>query len=409
MKKKILVITQCVPFPLDTGGNQAVFNGIEAIRNDFDIIVTCYNPYNIQTIDQLKEVWPDVRIIPFIYNKWKQSKSFLLDKLVERICNKLEPDGIYNYSSAMITNRFNHYVPEFYEFLNKLICEEQVDFVQCEFMCNLPLVHCLPQTVKKVFVHHELEFCRNEQLFCAKGYNDAYSRYVLNMLKQDEIASLSLFDGVITLSDVDAKKLYDEGVTSKIFPSFALVKPCNKFYEIEDVFNKRISFVGPESHLPNKNGVRWFLDNVWSLIQSESTDWTFEIIGKWSEDTRSEYCKKYSGVKFLGFVDDLGEALKGTIMIVPLLIGSGIRMKLLEASNMGIPFVSTTIGAEGLPFKHNESCMIANTPKDFAHCILAMQDPKIQQKMAMNAKKNVSKTFSLEQLRKNRLDAFAHL
>lgn len=74
-------------------------------------------------------------------------------------------------------------------------------------------------------------------------------------------------------------------------------------------------------------------------------------------------------------------------MIVPIRIGSGIRMKLLEASNLGIPFVSTTVGAEGLPFKHKQDCLLADSVDSFVECILAMKELPLQRKLANNAYK----------------------
>jgi glycosyltransferase involved in cell wall biosynthesis len=73
-------------------------------------------------------------------------------------------------------------------------------------------------------------------------------------------------------------------------------------------------------------------------------------------------------------------------MIVPILTGSGMRMKILEAAAMSLPFVTTSIGVEGLNFKDHESCLIADTPEDFAQSIIKLSmDAKLRKSLAERA------------------------
>ena len=135
----------------------------------------------------------------------------------------------------------------------------------------------------------------------------------------------------------------------------------------------------------------------------------FDIIGNWSENRIKEYSLKYKDVHFLGFVDDLYAAIKDSTMIVPITIGSGIRMKILEASSKGVPFVSTSVGAEGIPVVNGQDCFIANTPDEFIESILKLQNPDLRHQFAENANMMIRKHYSLEALRKNRLEIYEKL
>ena len=93
-------------------------------------------------------------------------------------------------------------------------------------------------------------------------------------------------------------------------------------------------------------------------------------------------------------------------MIVPITIGSGIRMKILEAASRGVPFVTTTVGVEGIPVENGVHCFVADTPGDFFEAVVKLQDTELRRRFAVNANQLVKKCFSVEALRKNRLDIY---
>ena len=90
-------------------------------------------------------------------------------------------------------------------------------------------------------------------------------------------------------------------------------------------------------------------------------------------------------------------------MIVPILIGSGMRMKIVEAANHSCPFVTTTIGVEGLYFKDQEECFIADTPIEFAQNILKLlSNRELQMKQAKAIKKRFEENYSIQILGQKR-------
>ena len=111
----------------------------------------------------------------------------------------------------------------------------------------------------------------------------------------------------------------------------------------------------------------------------------------------------------MGFVDDLESAIQNTIMIVPITIGSGIRMKILEAANLGIPFVSTSVGAEGIPVLSGRHCLLADDPSDFVDAILQLKDHEKRAMFIQNAHQLIETNYSLEALRRNRRALYASI
>ena len=155
------------------------------------------------------------------------------------------------------------------------------------------------------------------------------------------------------------------------------------------------------------NGVTWFLDNVWSLILKENPNFTFKIIGKWDEKIKTEYQKKYRNLFFCGFVDNLAMVISECIMVIPILIGSGIRMKILESVNFYSPFVTTTVGVEGLDFINGKECIIADEPQAFATGVLKIATDKVlQHNLTKAAHEKLIEMYSPEASVQRRLNIY---
>jgi len=125
-------------------------------------------------------------------------------------------------------------------------------------------------------------------------------------------------------------------------------------------------FLGSFRHGPNLAALNWFLERVFPLVVKELPDTRLIIIG--SDPPAPHTLPNYdSNVELHGFVDDVREALaRYAVFICPILTGSGVRVKLLEAFASGIPAVSTRLGAEGLNELDGELCALGDTAEEFA-------------------------------------------
>ncbi|WP_295940094.1 glycosyltransferase [uncultured Alistipes sp.] len=406
--KKILVILGWQPFPFTYGGNQAFYNGIEALRGSYDIYITYPTDkagMESKGLSELRRTWPDVKIMPYQKQDVYKNRLLIARKVFDKLCRRFFKNNTYYRKERELVMSREYREPGFYDYIAGLVDMHGIDIAQIEFIPALDLVYALPDHVKKVFVHHELRYVRNELLLKRWGDdNSAYYKAQVKALTDLEIAQLNRYDLIVTLSGVDKEKLVKMGVAKPIFPSFAMVKPYDTQVGVSR-FDKVLTFVGPEDHIPNKDGLEWFLTECWPKLLERDGAWRLHVIGKWV----SPPCADCQGVTFLGFVNDLRQALEGTVMIVPIRIGSGIRMKILEAANIGVPFVSTTIGAEGLPFEDGVDCFIADEPGEFVEKILRLDDISLQDTFVKHANTVVRKYYSLERLRESRLEAYEML
>ena len=133
----------------------------------------------------------------------------------------------------------------------------------------------------------------------------------------------------------------------------------------------QLCFLGSMDWMPNIDGMSWFLDEVWNAIVSAQPEAQLRVIGRNPPASLVQKGQGAASVTFTGTVDDIRPHLDDVeLAVVPLRVGGGTRLKILELMAAGIPVVSTNIGAEGLPVEHGRHLVLADTPRDMAKGVL---------------------------------------
>ena len=170
-------------------------------------------------------------------------------------------------------------------------------------------------------------------------------------------------------------------------------------------------YLGALDWAANTQGLEWFLKNVWPLVHEKYPDLTFYIAGRKMNDEHRKYYQTYPNVLAIGEVPD-AEAYhhsKG-IMVVPLLAGSGMRVKIIEAMAWGKPIVATSIAAEGIEYENGRDILIADQPNAFAHAILRLlNDAVLCEQMGANARQFVEQKHDVLAVTRQLLQFYAQL
>lgn len=133
-----------------------------------------------------------------------------------------------------------------------------------------------------------------------------------------------------------------------------------------------VLFAGNFRHYPNADGLLWFVTHVWPLVLNARPETRLIVVGADPPESLTRLPPSANIVPS-GFVDDIREPLsRYSVFVCPVLSGSGVRVKLLEAFASGIPAVSTGIGAEGLTSKPGELCELADEARPFAWSVLRL-------------------------------------
>jgi sugar transferase (PEP-CTERM/EpsH1 system associated) len=129
-------------------------------------------------------------------------------------------------------------------------------------------------------------------------------------------------------------------------------------------------FVGSMDWDPNEDGIVWFIREVYPRIRQAMPHTTLSIVGRNPSPRLRAFAATDPAIEITGRVPDVrSHVAKAEVVIVPLRVGGGTRIKIPEAMAMAKPVVSTTIGAEGLPFRHRDEILLADEPQEFAQAV----------------------------------------
>lgn len=255
--------------------------------------------------------------------------------------------------------------------LIELLHQKEFDVIQLEGLYLSPYVETIRAFSKAKIamrahnIEHEIwkKIANNEKSFIKRTYLKILSK----QLKKYEISRLNKYDLMVPISEPDAQKLKSLGCELPIHVCTApydetVLTPDKSKMEFPSVF-----FIGALDWIPNKEGLEWFLKNVWQKISLQFPELKFYIAGRNAGQIKIPETKN---VFVVGEVENAYDFMNSKgIMIVPLLSGSGIRVKIIEGMALGKTIVSTSLGAEGIPCKDGQNILIADTPEAFAERI----------------------------------------
>lgn len=209
---------------------------------------------------------------------------------------------------------------------------------------------------------------------------------------QFETSLVKCADGIATVSPIDFIKLkiMEPNIKGNVVPiSFDFTGPL-AFTESNEKIN--IMFLGRLDWPPNKDGLIWFLNEVWPKVLKNRSDIWLSIAGSGN----SEWMSQYAGLPnmtFLGKIQDLNSFYqKSCLLIAPIFYGSGTRVKIIEACRYGRPCLSTTVGAEGIGLETPKNYYCADTAEDWVKCLSTIQ-PEMLKIMGIDAYQFASKHF----------------
>ena len=201
-------------------------------------------------------------------------------------------------------------------------------------------------------------------------------------------------DGILTMSAVDAQTVAESVGDGRVWPVPNGVDTGFFAFRERDPGSRRVLFLGNLLHPPNSAGLRFFLQEVWPGIRRRSPELELDVIGE--PGRFREGMPDPPGVVFHGVVGDVRPFLAAAcLMVVPILSGSGTRLKVLEAFAAGVPVISTALGCEGLEIENGREVLLAESPEDFIEGALRMAEhPEASAGLARSARDMVESRYT---------------
>ncbi len=339
--------------------------------------------------------------------------GFPKDARVESTFNQPEYKTIFNFlpqgMARAVNSRIlqrslrkkgNLYLLKTYPLLKEIIQSNSFDAVIYE---NLECFSVLRAHIKKwspytrhIYDAHNVD----SELWKAQAQslqNPVLKKYGLSALKE-ESNLYKTADLCFCCSEIDKEKLQqlNKGQLQITVVPNGVDTRLKAFDTNPGKFNiKNILFCGTLDYAPNKKGLLWFCEKVFPLVQEKVPDMRLTIIGKLNNNDPYATIRNRPGIDFIGPVEDVSKYYnESSVAIVPLLQGSGTRLKIMEAMSFGNPVVSTGVGAEGLNLTNGNNILIADSPEDFVDKIIQLTENKnLYQEIRQNANDLVRKEY----------------
>ncbi len=201
--------------------------------------------------------------------------------------------------------------------------------------------------------------------------------YLARRLRAYEVAALDAPDAIVPVTVEDAETYRRLGATVPIHVAPVGLETALVPDRSGEGQRDTLVFLGALDWRPNLEGVRWFLGRVWPAIRAAIPGARLVVAGS-NPHSGLETRLSGEGVTFAGRIPDAQAFFaSGTAMVVPLLSGGGMRVKILEAMSLGVPVVSTRLGATGIEARDGIEIRLADEPAAMAKaCVELLSDPK---------------------------------
>jgi glycosyltransferase involved in cell wall biosynthesis len=396
----VLWIKTDLLFPLNTGGRIRTFEMLRAIKREHEVTYVALDDGSVtpEALERASEYASRVDLVPHV----KPSKGTLgfYGALAANLISS-SPYVIDRYRSPAMGERIRFW------------CERYIDLLVCDFVFPAPAVPASARVPRILFQHNvEARIWERHAGVGRTPLHRAYFGLQHRRMRRAEAALCAAFDGVVAVSDTDAEAFRTEYGLAHVESVPTGVN--TEFFTVTDPAKrepKHLLFLGAMDWMPNADGVRWFVNEVLPIVRRGEPDIHLTIVGRDPVASVRELHDPAQGITVTGTVPDVRPWLeKASVFVVPLRIGGGTRLKLFEGLATGIPTVSTTIGAEGLPLRDGVHLRIGDTPEAMANAILDLvRDPAAAAAMGQGAARHVRGTFGWSGVARQFIDACQRL
>jgi len=390
---RILLLTNKIPYPPHDGGSIATLTLAKALKNagnHIHILSMNTSKHFYNTSDIPQDVLKDLNLETVPVNTSISAKAILINLMFKKI----------PYNAERFINK------DFDEALIKLLSKFDFDIVQLEGLYVCPYIETIRKHSKALIalrahnIEHEIweRTVVNEKAFLKRFYIKNLAKRIKNF----ETGFFNKYDLLIPITERDGLKCKELG--SKIPAHVVPTGIDSENYKVDNNSSNYpgLFHIGALDWIPNQEGLMWFLNKAWPLIHKEHPNLEFVIAGRNAPDSFLAKIKQ-DGVKYVGEVDNAIDFMnQQSIMIVPLLSGSGMRIKIIEGMALGKVIVTTSIGTEGIDTTHNQNVLISNTPDMFAHEIKRLINNKeLFDFLSKNAVKFVNENYNNKNIADN--------
>ncbi len=334
------------------------------LREGADLKVLALDPVALATPDE---------DLPPAYAETTQYEALRID-------NRVKPlHALLNLFTRRSYNISRFYSRKVEERLREILLEKEFDIIQLEGLYLTPYIPVIREysAASLLFRSHNIEHFIWERLAagCRNPVKKAYLRLLASRLKSYEMRTVYQVDGLIAISGVDMRFFKQHGFSHPAVSIPVGIEDRMLQKGISPLEKNTVFHIGSMDWKPNQEGVLWFMEEVWPLVNRDKPYLRFVLAGR--NIPAAMYRYQSENISIAGEVTEAADFMGShELMVVPLRSGGGMRVKIIEAMAAGKAIISTSIGAEGIHCTHGENILLADTAREIADAILNCFDHK---------------------------------
>jgi glycosyltransferase involved in cell wall biosynthesis len=359
-----------------------------ARRHDLTAVMLIDNEFDAEECRRAMQAYcRDVVLVP---------KRYVGGNLTKRLRQLQSLAGTRSFERQLAT------VPEMQRALDRVLRAKRYDLVNLEFSflgeCDLRQAPPNEKLPRLVVDSHNIDYELARQ-YARAGRSLAHRLYAgvnWRKLRREELGTYRDADGVYLCSAEDERRLLDviPGIRTAVIPNAADIDYYQPRPTDPPPDGHTVVFFGLLDYVPNVDGVIYFVQKIWPRVAEAHPEARFKMIG--GRPPRSLQLLAGPRVELTGFVPDLRPHLAAAAaVVVPLRLGGGTRLKIVEAMAMGKAIVSTTLGAEGIKAIPGRDLLIEDQPEAFADAVnRLLGDPELAARIGQSVRSLAVKRYS---------------
>jgi glycosyltransferase involved in cell wall biosynthesis len=377
---------------------------LRQLARTFDVTALCFSrdkggvvaqhdlPQRLAAVRQLADVDVEAFSMPQERSAWRRAWDHLRSVGLNRAYT------VFTFESRAFANRLAH-----------LLRTRRFDVIHVD---SLQLSRYLPllRGAPVVCGHHNVEsvLLRRRALIERTPWRRAYVRHQARLMAREERRWCARFDLNTVVSEADRIALdrIVPGATCAVVPNGVDVEAFTPGRGRDE----GIVFVGESTWFPNRDALQYFCDEILPKIRAAGGVTPVRWVGRAPDTLRREYRDRYA-VELTGYVADVRPYMRdAACYVVPLRVGGGTRLKILDAWAMGKAVVSTSVGCEGLAAEDGRNILVRDDPASFAQAVCAvLGDDALRLRLGLEGRRTVERLYSWERIGDSLLPRYVSL
>lgn len=373
---KILVVLPRFPYPLEKGDKLRAYYLIKELSKNNQVFLFCVSHTKVlpEYVEKLRPYCLSIKVVhsPRLVNYKNVVRNYLHTKSLQ----------IGYWDSLRARRSFKKFEQE--------VCP---DVLYSQMVRTMPLVS-RSLTPKVMDFQDALSMNTERRMEQSKGLWHYILHFEFKMLRSTEYNSFKIFDALTIISETDSEAIpHRKNGDIIIVPNGV---DFDFFQPIEREKRYDIVFCGNMRYEPNVHAARYLVQKVMPIVWESCPEATLLLSGAYPKNNVSNLAN--SRVTVSGYVDDIRESYASArIFAAPMLTGSGLQNKLLEAMAMRLPCVTTTIANDSLQAEAGRDVLVGDSPQEFAgHLVDLLRDGEKREQLARNGNTFVHNSYSWE-------------